>query len=827
MKLRNFTGGINTAEAPHMLTESNSVNLENISLNKSSLKSVKSLKNIVVTDVDGNVTPMGFYSFYNGDTLYTSNAKRAYKKVINSVYIKEENNSLLVDSGTGVRVVGLPKPTTTPAAALNGTGEILGPDSSIPVASGALSEALNPIGDHIAFGSATSPYLEVKKYVTGQLTAIQIADLPAAAVVSIEYSSDGVYLAATTASDVHIYRRYNDNYVRIQTWSQGFTITSLCWGGSDVYLAVVGGLNVKIYKRAGDVFTVLTDPPTMPVSGVLKDCVFTATGLHLIVGLSVTPFIQIWKRSGDTFTKLSNPASLPAAAASRFSLTPLSDYVAMAVADGTERFAMYSISGDTYTKLSNPAGTYGEVQDVQFNPAGTQLLMVRTGTADVYVFERVGSTLVLKTSAWPTSAQKERVRWSPGGSEIYAYSSTDPRFEVFTYNVGVYAKKEILTAVSYVYTLYDSVTGVESVPSDPSNELILGPGYSVDISNMSFVYTADTIRIYRIGPYTTEYVLIAEIAPAATYNDNIVVNEEIGDLLDSQQYEQPPITAFGLEYYNTMLFMCDGSELRFSIPGQPEYWPAVNSINFGQPLTGLLAFNGGLLVFLETETHIVTGDDPSNLSKVQLSRSYGCNNYLTTEIVKSTPVWSSSEGICYLNGLQIENLTERYLDKDFDFSALIAESTSSVYYLALLDERLLLIDFITGAPRLSFKTYQDKISSCVFKDNKMLFISSSKLFEESEDLLDVIRYTSPEFDEGDASVVKLYNQVYLAGTGDFNIKVYIDDEVVSEYSGKIEYVKEIKIPAELQRGSKIQFEIEGRGELRELEYKVQGRDNGR
>ena len=40
-------------------------------------------------------------------------------------------------------------------------------------------------------------------------------------------------------------------------------------------------------------------------------------------------------------------------------------------------------------------------------------------------------------------------------------------------------------------------------------------------------------------------------------------------------------------------------------------------------------------------------------------------------------------------------------------------------------------------------------------------------------------------------------------------------------------VFDIKVPQEKQRGSSIQFDIFGHGVIKEIEWKVQGRENGR
>jgi hypothetical protein len=57
-------------------------------------------------------------------------------------------------------------------------------------------------------------------------------------------------------------------------------------------------------------------------------------------------------------------------------------------------------------------------------------------------------------------------------------------------------------------------------------------------------------------------------------------------------------------------------------------------------------------------------------------------------------------------------------------------------------------------------------------------------------------------------------------------KCYIDDELVSTAT-LLEGFQEIKLPQDKRLGYYIQFEVTGTGVLNEIEYKVEGRQNGK
>ena len=76
------------------------------------------------------------------------------------------------------------------------------------------------------------------------------------------------------------------------------------------------------------------------------------------------------------------------------------------------------------------------------------------------------------------------------------------------------------------------------------------------------------------------------------------------------------------------------------------------------------------------------------------------------------------------------------------------------------------------------------------------------------------------------SNIKLYKQIYAYINGEFGMKVYLDNKLILETQLQDGF-NDIKLPSESSKGFFISFELSGKGSVKEIEYKVEGRQNGR
>lgn len=388
---------------------------------------------------------------------------------------------------------------------------------------------------------------------------------------------------------------------------------------------------------------------------------------------------------------------------------------------------------------------------------------------------------------------------------------------------------EAAATVQYAYTYYDSVEGVESAPSPLSEELNLNAGYSVDITNFapSENSAVDKIRLYRIGAYSTDFTLLIELPIATTaYNDNIKTVDAVGSLLDSY-FNNAPVS--GLQYLVEaygILFACKGDTLYYTEVGKPDAWSSVNVIHLPADITGLAPIAEGLIIHTIDKTSVLLGTAPETFRLVTISKEHGCLNHRSIQYVSNTLVWEAADGICAYSSGSISVITRDKLDRQV-FNSRTSTVYNGQYFLALLDGSVFVMDTRLNTTYKTIKFEGKYILNVKAFDNKLYAVIDGELSELfTGDVLD-LHYVSPEFTEGDAAVTKLYNNIYVRANGRFSFSVLIDGVVVlvTELLGN--KVFDIKVPQEKQRGSSIQFDIFGHGVIKEIEWKVQGRENGR
>ena len=384
------------------------------------------------------------------------------------------------------------------------------------------------------------------------------------------------------------------------------------------------------------------------------------------------------------------------------------------------------------------------------------------------------------------------------------------------------------STLQYSYTYYNSQDGVESAPSPISDELSLAADKVVDVSGIvaSTDVQVDKIRIYRIGDGITTMTLIEEIDnTSAVYRDDTLTLDLEGTLLDTYN-NQPPLTGlrFLTEAYGIM-FAAKGDKLYYSQLGEPDYWPATNFIDFYRDITGILAVPNGILVQQKTRTDILVGSTSAEFRLLPVSKEQGNLSHKSNQLVKNTPVWVSNDGICNYNGSTVQVMSKDKLGKvslDVVNSAVHDEN----YYLCLTDGTLLVMDARFG---LVFKEYKftQNIDNILVEDDILYGRQGDNLVTlfEGDDIN--LKYLSPVLTEGEHAQTKGYNHVYIRSNGEFDIKILIDGETVHTKTIKGNKIHDISPPAQRQRGSGIQFDIEGTGVIYEIEYKVLGRQNGR
>jgi hypothetical protein len=405
-----------------------------------------------------------------------------------------------------------------------------------------------------------------------------------------------------------------------------------------------------------------------------------------------------------------------------------------------------------------------------------------------------------------------------------------------TYRLGIVAPSTIVSPArntagnlsgtyTYVYTYYNSVTGIESQPCpissnvSPSSESVL-----VQLFVASTDPQVDTIRVYRNGGALTDYTLVGTKAnDTSNYVDNIADIDVAGNhILDSWEYQEAPMYLKYIYESYAMLFGAVGDKLWYSNTGQPAYWPAVNFIDFPDNITGIASIQGGLIIFTRYKSYLITGNTPDTFSKQLLDGEQGCISHYSIKYTNNNLLWLSEDGICTTTGGMITVISLPILGIMNLQGFNNCEVYERGYYMSYADG-ILVFDFRynTMVKFIDIKVdwlhrHDGVLYASILGDAYSMFSGSDMTY----------KYKSPILTDGSYSMRKDYKDFYIKYNGPIILKIYVDGELKNEKELTGNSCYNLKALAS-SSGYGLEIEIEGTGEVSEIEYKALGRQNGR
>lgn len=392
---------------------------------------------------------------------------------------------------------------------------------------------------------------------------------------------------------------------------------------------------------------------------------------------------------------------------------------------------------------------------------------------------------------------------------------------------GALANPYLNGTYQYMYTYYNSVDGTESQPSEYSNSLIV-TNQIVAVSNIiaSSDPQVDTIRLYRLGGNLTLPTLVTTLPNSSTtYNDKLADIDVDGHLLDSFNYREAPTDMKYLTQSYAIFFGAIGDKLWFSEIGNPNYWPIYNFIDFDADITGIGVVPNGVVVFTLYKTYIITGTNSSTFVKHLVSGEQGCVDHKSIQFADNSILWASQDGICTTSGGQVAVASQDKLGKlniDNVHNAVVHDQK---YYISY-GNSVLVLDFRFG---VAFYTYSLDVDYIEKYNDELYGHYNGKLYKLFAGDPLSWKYSTGELINQALSMVKLYNDFYISYRGKVSVEVVIDEEVVSTISLDSDTfdTADIAVPSSKQRGYKLQLNLEGSGEVYEIEFKVLGRQNGK
>lgn len=196
------------------------------------------------------------------------------------------------------------------------------------------------------------------------------------------------------------------------------------------------------------------------------------------------------------------------------------------------------------------------------------------------------------------------------------------------------AGEDITRSVSYVYTIvakWEDGSDVESAPSAPTGVFDVYDGITARLtgfedSTADGVYTTH-FRIYRLNTGTdgTEYQYVTEVADTTTTWDDTVDDDDLAEVLPTQDWTTPDEDLSGLTATSHGLVY--GFKDNTIYPSEvfiPYAYPYGYSMNTESDIVGL-GYTGSMVVILtETVPYLVDGQDPETLALTRLNYQQPC-----------------------------------------------------------------------------------------------------------------------------------------------------------------------------------------------------------
>lgn len=378
---------------------------------------------------------------------------------------------------------------------------------------------------------------------------------------------------------------------------------------------------------------------------------------------------------------------------------------------------------------------------------------------------------------------------------------------------------------TYYVTYYNSEFDIESQPLilDPVELVLQNRKALLEDLPTSTDPQVDKLRIYRLGGNLTLKTLVIAIDNGVTtYTDNIADTEVDGFIMESEAYNKAPDGLMHLTEHNSGLVGSVGNKVYFTPIAKLYAWPALDYIVIPGDITGISSSSTGLLVFTAKSTHVVIGTEFATYSKYPFDGTQGCVSHNTIAKLGGSVLWVSDDGICIIDGGRVSVISRPVLASlGVPINAVVHDD---VYYLQL-EDKIIAIDSRFGLIFVEFSYQFDHLgmfNDALYgvKDGFLHTLFTSHLTED-------MHWLSAEFSDGAMTHKKIYYGVYFNSIGRLTVEIMIDGRSAQFQPLNITGITEILLPQELQNGYSIQFRIRGKGVLKEIEYKVQGRTNGR
>lgn len=261
---------------------------------------------------------------------------------------------------------------------------------------------------------------------------------------------------------------------------------------------------------------------------------------------------------------------------------------------------------------------------------------------------------------------------------------------------------------AYVITYVEAIDGAPTFEGPPSDPVMVTayPGQHVDLSGMPTTPGGANLiaykNIYRTntGTASTEYQFVATVELAATTYADIKTNDELGEVLPTENWTAPPADLRGLiSLPSGSLAGFSGNTVHFSVPYLPFAWPAEYDIAVEFPIVAIAAFGNSILVLTQGNPFVINGTTPGSLTPEKLELGTACVSARGVADFGDTIVYPSTRGLVAVGVQGIRSLTEGLVNQkiwDAIHPATALAATHDTAYIAWTDNTQIIFDVSTG-----------------------------------------------------------------------------------------------------------------------------------
>jgi hypothetical protein len=385
----------------------------------------------------------------------------------------------------------------------------------------------------------------------------------------------------------------------------------------------------------------------------------------------------------------------------------------------------------------------------------------------------------------------------------------------------------------YLYTWYNLDDGTESAPSLISEErTVEDRPIIVSVPDTGRAAQANIVKLYRIGGDWSEFKLVTELTPTGATlvysdlnSDASLINSPI---LTSDTHFAPP-EGLALLSKSQGVFWGAVADKLYLGEGNPNYWNPINTLDFPSAITATSDSAEGLLVFTDAETYLVRGTSIEVVNQAKISGSQGCLSPKTIASGNRAVWFVSREGICQFQGGSV-NITSRPQLGTLSLDVSKAVFFNDAYYIHLVNGDIVVLDlrylprFYTQNWGTCFLAKKPGVLYAVALEGETCTVYEP---EKAEALLEY-NYKTGMLTENRPSELKSYDRFYIRADGSHEVEFFIDGQLVitHELDGT-KRVYELSVPQAARRGYDLQLAMKGTGTIHEIEYKAEGRTNGK